>query len=920
VRFDGGRHHPAHHCPDSIPVRDFAPLQSRRTLALTPGTRIGPYEILSALGAGGMGEVYRATDTKLKRQVAVKILPSSLSMDSDRLARFQREAEVLATLNHPHIAAIYGLEDAGGVKALVMELVEGEDLAQRIARGLMPLDEVLPIARQIAEALEAAHEHRIIHRDLKPANIKIRPDGTAKVLDFGLAKAPSGETASASVDNTPTAHATKMGMIIGTAAYMSPEQARGKTVDKRTDIWAFGCVLYEALTGRRAFDGETVTDIIAAVVKNEPDWSALPPYTPAPIRTLLARCLQKDLRRRLHDIGDARLEIEEAIAHSPVSVPVRPSRASRLLWFIAGSLVASAFLMSIRQLGKSQERPAQGVELHGITASVGLEESPAFSADGRSIAFVAPVNGHRQIWVRLLAGGTSLQLTRDAVEHLQPRWTLDSAAIVYFTANGGGGGEGTLWEVPALGGPSRRIVTATSGGDLSHDGKRLAVFQLDAGRTVLSILTRDGSSGTRRTTLPVGFICLNPRWSPDDRWIAFQRSDPGEFNNYVAVIPVNGGEPRDIARSDALTGLAWTPDGSGVVYSSSQGSTVLYPPTMNLRIAPLNGGDQRQLTFGDESFVQPDIDATGALTASRVKSVSSDIWKIPVTGAPAENARTATRITRQTAAAQVPSLSPDDSEIVYLSDNGGHGNLWIAATDGSEIRQLTFERDPNVSIGVPVWSPTSGTIAFIMSRAGRAAQWLINRDGSGLRQFVDGLWPHWSPDGRWLYDVVARDNAYILQKTSPDGGEPIIVRTDDVVAPMVGRDGTLFFASPTRRTNGPWEWNLRKARDETAAAIDLVKVNGSRIPVRMSAFNPTLSADEKWLAQPLIDGATTNLWLISAADGSMRPITDFGDRAVVIARRVSWSRDSRFIYAAVAEIDADVVVLRNLLPSAGGSR
>ena len=891
-------------------------------MTFTPGTRLGVYDITAPIGEGGMGQVFRARDTKLDRDVAIKILPEAFAHEADRLARFQREAKTLASLNHPNIAAIYGVEESGGITALVMELVEGKDLSQLLARGAIPIDEAVPIAKQIAEALEAAHEQGIIHRDLKPANIKIRPDGTAKVLDFGVAKALSAETASVSVDNTPTltAHATKMGMIIGTAAYMSPEQARGKPVDKRSDIWAFGCVLYEALTGRRAFAGETVTDIITAVVKDEPDWSGLPSDTPAHIRTLLVRCLQKDPRRRLRDIGDARLEIEEARAPASVIGPVWPSRASRLSWFVAGGLLASTVLVSMRQLERGQEGPAQGVELHRITASVGLEESPALSADGRSVAFVAPANGHRQIWVRLLAGGASLQLTRDAIDHLQPRWTRDSAAIVYFTASAGGAGEGTLWEVPALGGAPRRIVTATSGGDLSHDGKRLAVFQLDAGRTVLSILTRDGSAATQRTTLPLGSIYLNPRWSNDDRWIAFQRSDPAEFNDYVAVIPANGGEPRDIARSEALNGLAWTPDGSRVVYSSSQGSTVLYPPMMNLWIASLNGSGERQLTFGDESFVQPDIDANGALSASRMKTHASDLWKIPVTGAPDENARTATRITRQTAAAQVPSLSPDENEIVYLSDNGGHGNLWVAATDGSEIRQLTFERDTNVSIGIPVWSPTSGTISFIMSREGTATQWLINHDGSGLRQFVNGLWAHWSPDGRWLYHVVARDNAYILQKTSPDGGEPTIVRTDDVIAPMVGRDGTLFFASPTRRTNGPWEWNLRKARPETAAAIDLVKVSGSRIPVRMSAFNPTLSPDEKWLAQPLIDGAATNLWLISAADGSMRRITDFGDRAVVIARRVSWSRDSRFIYAAVAEIDADVVVLRNLLPAAGASR
>ena len=241
-------------------------------MALTPGTRLGVYDITAAIGEGGMGQVYRATDAKLKRQVAIKVLPPSLAVDADRLARFQREAEVLASLNHPNIAAIYGLEESGGMTALVMELVEGDDLSQRIARGAMPLDEALPIAKQIAEALEAAHEQGIIHRDLKPANIKVRGDGTVKVLDFGLAKAmdPAGASAvNAANSPTLTGHATALGMILGTAAYMAPEQAKGKAVDKRADIWAFGVVLYEMLAGRSAFAGETVTDIIAAVVTRE---------------------------------------------------------------------------------------------------------------------------------------------------------------------------------------------------------------------------------------------------------------------------------------------------------------------------------------------------------------------------------------------------------------------------------------------------------------------------------------------------------------------------------------------------------------------------------------------------------------------------------------------------------------------------
>ena len=286
-------------------------------MPLSAGTHLGPYEILSPLGAGGMGEVYRATDTNLKRQVAIKVLPASVAADSDRLARFQREAEILAALNHPNIAHIHGLEKSDGTVALVMELVEGPTLADRVAKGAIPIDEALPIARQIAEALEAAHEQGIIHRDLKPANVKVRLDGMVKVLDFGLAKAldpASSENANATNSPTLGMHATYAGVILGTAAYMSPEQARGKPLDKRTDIWSFGCVLYEMLTGRSPVAGETTSDTIAAILEREPDWTVLPDATPFAIRRLLQRCLEKDPRRRRHDIADVRIELEDAIA------------------------------------------------------------------------------------------------------------------------------------------------------------------------------------------------------------------------------------------------------------------------------------------------------------------------------------------------------------------------------------------------------------------------------------------------------------------------------------------------------------------------------------------------------------------------------------------------------------------------------
>ena len=343
-------------------------------MPLIPGTRFGPYEVSAQIGVGGMGEVYRATDTNLSRQVAIKVLPEAVALDADRLARFDREARTLAALNHPNIAAIYGVEKGAGTTALVMELVDGPTLADRIVHGAVPVDEALPIARQIAEALEAAHAQGIVHRDLKPANIKLRRDGTVKVLDFGLAKVADGDPEQARTQlSTVAGGVTRDGQVVGTAAYMSPEQARGLPVDKRTDIWAFGCVLFELVTGRAAFAGATVTDTLAAVLHHEPDWSLLPRSTPEKIRDLLRRCLQKDPARRQHDIADVRIEIEDALA------PVRqhaggPSRKRRASWAV-GALAAVGIAAFV--LRTPQSEPAKLLS-SGAPASANQEANEAF--------------------------------------------------------------------------------------------------------------------------------------------------------------------------------------------------------------------------------------------------------------------------------------------------------------------------------------------------------------------------------------------------------------------------------------------------------------------------------------------------------------------------------------------------------------
>src|SRR4051812_32358471 len=415
-------------------------------MSLSTGTRVGPYEILSALGAGGMGEVYRARDTKLDRDVAIKVLPAQFVADPERVARFQREAKTLAALNHPHIGGIYGLEDAGGVGALVLELVEGPTLADRIVQGPIPLDETLPIARQIAEALEAAHEAGIIHRDLKPANIKLRPDGTVKVLDFGLAKALEPTSAAApSVTASPTITGpgmmTGVGLILGTAAYMSPEQAKGKPADKRSDIWSFGCVLYEMLTGERAFDGEDVSETLAAILRSEPNWNLL--VAPRPLVNLIQRCLAKDRRRRLQAIGDARLDLDEMASTSQVTddelAEARGRRATvGALW--PAILIAAASIAAATAWTWRIPTASQGPNIYRTTILTPGELATvqsgriALSPDGRQIAFVAlDDTGHQIIWIRHLDEARSHVLP-GTEGGSGPFWSPDSRYVAFVAA------------------------------------------------------------------------------------------------------------------------------------------------------------------------------------------------------------------------------------------------------------------------------------------------------------------------------------------------------------------------------------------------------------------------------------------------------------------------------------------------------
>jgi serine/threonine protein kinase len=564
---------------------------------LETGTRLGPYEIVGALGAGGMGEVWRATDTKLGRQVALKVLPEEFANDPERYARFEREAKVLASLNHPNIAHLYGLEtveaetgleDRGprtedresapgregdsvpgsripdpGVHFLVMELVEGEDLSDRIARGPISVDEALPIALQVAEALEAAHEQGIVHRDLKPANVKIRPDGTVKVLDFGLAKAwqDEGSDASSSLSPTLTRHATVEGLILGTAAYMSPEQAAGKQVDRRADIWAFGVVLWEMLTGSRLFEGESVTHILASVLKDEPDLSALPKGVPDRLTRLIGRCLRQDPTRRIQAMGDARVTIQEIqeqpddeadwVIPAGGEIPAAQPWARRIPWLVAVGLAAALVSLIIRPTPDESSPAIEAVIPAPPGAAFDIRAvSPGaarLSPDGTKLVFSAQGEDRAtQLWVHEISTGTARVLEDTKGGHY-PFWSPDSRRVGFFTQS-----DRTLKTIDADGGPAMTVCEAVfgKGGTWSADG---SILFAPGWATPIHVVSEDGGDSRPVTVVneEVHNSHRHPRTLPDGRRFLFFARGAVAEDSAVMLGDLDGGEPRLIMRSDS---------------------------------------------------------------------------------------------------------------------------------------------------------------------------------------------------------------------------------------------------------------------------------------------------------------------------------------------------------------------------------
>jgi Tol biopolymer transport system component/DNA-binding winged helix-turn-helix (wHTH) protein len=595
------------------------------------------------------------------------------------------------------------------------------------------------------------------------------------------------------------------------------------------------------------------------------------------------------------------------------------------LWFQRYSIPLGALALLLASGGawwlRGRTEPARElVKLLRLTDFAGLEESPSFSPDGRSVAFVSDSTGSRQIWVRLLAGGPPLQITRDAGDHLEPRWSQDSAAVIYYTPPAEGDAQGILWRVSALGGSAQRLVSSISGADVSHDGKRLTFFRLNGRQMELTVSDRDGGYSSVVSRAVATFSYRQPRWSPDDASIAYLHSRENWADD-IFIVSSAGGLPRRITKEGTLmNGLAWLPDGLHLVYSSARGSTLLYLPMMHLWLTPVSGGDPRQLTFSDAGDESPDVDHLGRTVISR-KHMQFDIWKFPVDVDPTQNVSRAVRITRQTGQVQTPTLAPDDGQLAYLSDTGGHGNLWVRQLTTGETRQITFEKNEGVIVGVPIWSPDGRFITFVTnspSEEGRSIKyWIIHPDGSAPHIAIQqGAWATWSGDSKWLYYSdwsPVRPTGGVLMKVPVGGGTPIVVRTDNARAPAVAPDGlALYYVVPLQNLNGSLDYELRVARPENGPSTLLTRISGDRVP-NWQGLHPVISSDGKSLVMPLEDRHGTNIWVASTANGNLRPITDFGDKRTLIARRMSWSSDGKWVFAAVGEGDADIVQMDGLL-------
>jgi Tol biopolymer transport system component len=865
---------------------------------LAPGSSIGPYRIERLLAVGGMGEVYRARDTTLGRDVAIKILPRHFTADPERLARFEREARMLAALNHPNIGAIYGLEAAaGGVRALVLELVEGETVADRIQRGPVPVIDALTIARQIADALDAAHEKGIVHRDLKPANIKVTPDGVVKVLDFGLAKAATGERQSPMV----TVDSTQQGTILGTAAYMSPEQARGQPVDKRTDIWAFGCVLYEMLTGHAAFPGETVSDTIAAILEREPDWAVLPATTPPMVARLLKRGLEKDPKRRVRDIADARAELDDALegGKAPAMVVGRPPGISpHSVWRRWAAIVlltlASALAgWSVRRLNPASDNPLSNATFTRLTNFEGDEAEVTLSPDGKFATFLSDRDGPLDVWLTQVGSGRFVNLTREShMPGLRPVRNLGfsgDGSEIWF----GGAPVGRMRIMPMMGGPSRPFLLDRAVEVVwSSDGARM-VYHTDAPGDPMFVADRTGVGAKQVFVDPiVGGHNHHQAWSPDGRWIYFARGIQDTRQMDLWRIAANGGQPERLTYHDAYVGFPTPTDDRNVLYIAQDhdgSGPWLWALDTNSRAT-------RRVAYGTEQYLSIAASADHRRLVASVANPSASLWTVPILDRPAEDAD-AKPMTLPTVRALAPQLV--GQSLFYLSSQGTGDGLW-RFEDGKAVEILKGSDD--ALFEPPAVSADGRQVAVILRRNGKLRLHVLSADGGDLRSLAEPIDIRgslsWSPDGKWIIAGGIDDRGPGLFKIPLDHGAAVrlIAGTarDPVWSPS---EDLIVYRGANVSVDAPL---LAIRSDSTNVELPAIRL---RVEGKRYRFAPN------GLALVYAQGPfpAQDFWLLDLATKKSRQLTRFNNSAAT--RSFDVTADGRQIVFDRVRENSDIVLI-----------
>jgi serine/threonine-protein kinase len=877
------------------------------------GQHLGTYQVLAKLGEGGMGEVYRARDARLGRDVAIKILPRDWTRDADRLARLEREARALAALNHPNIATIHGIEDSEAGPALVLELVEGETLAQRIRRGPIPLREALPIARQVAEALEAAHEKGIVHRDLKPANVIITPAGSVKVLDFGLAKLDGGAPGTLSHSPTLTVAGTREGVIAGTAAYMSPEQARGLAVDKRTDIWAFGCLLFEMLTGRPPFTGETVSDIIVAILQQEPRLAALPADVPAPITRLIARALHKDQRLRWRDIGDVRFEIDTAF-QTPPAPAAAGARTTALPWAIAAAAVIIA--LGVAGPWRSSRTPAVSSlrlsQATRVTHTAAQEFGPAMSPDGKWVAYYAYAGGRTDVWVKYLDGGAALNLTSALTLELPVRSGIGGLAIspdgrqIAFGARAQPGAlPYDIWLIDApLGGTPRRLLEGIPSVQWSPDGSQLA-YTIPAGTRgdTLGVANADGTSQRVVVEHEGGRHIHWPAWSHDGRWIYFIYSydtwhvEPAEIYRVAAT----GGTPEPVVRTTRRAVHPLSLPG-GLLFAGNPSGLEL-----GLWWLPDGAHEPLALTNGIGEHVEARLSPDGTRVVSSLIDVRQSLVAISTDPATASQRQ----LTNGFDGDLDPAISPIGDRLVFSSARSGHRNLWIANADATSPRPLTTEDAIDTR---PIFSPDGRQVAFVSDRGGQRGIWLISAEGGAARLLahapvLDML--TWSRDGgRILFAHPAADLPALATVNVANGRIEPFTTAGGAFAPAWSPAGDLIAYLEPVTVAAPPPSTVTFAR----MYVRFVDPAGNRVhtdlPDSVNFANGFLAwaPDGRRIAVASVAAnAVAQIWVVEP--GVAQPFRKLIDLPVAVRPRgLTWTRDGKTVVFAAQETPSDIIL------------